>query len=202
MVFLIEQQAKNLVARAQAELDSLREAGVEEEWEAPQVRRQEMQEMMRRVRAKVREGAKGEEYEFKKGDFDKQEEAGGNADVAMGGMGDVPGRRNAARIRYEIGRDLRELVEKGVREMEVYDVHTAETMKVYKEALERVKRSGKFTSGTMPRTGILKNRNEEIMVDNQGRRMSTGIPIAGLPLQGQPIRTFENHEGFARRSSK
>jgi hypothetical protein len=198
MMFLIEQQGKRLVARAKEELDHLSGDEVDGGWEAPRAGKEELEAMIKRVRVEAR---KGEEYEVKKGDYD-QKAGEQNGDVAMGGMDDIPKRRSAAQIRYKLTKDLNELVRRGVREMDAYDAHAKETTKVYWEALERGKRNGKFTFGQVPRGGILKTRNEEIMVDDQVRKLSTGMPVVGLPPQDQPVRTFENLGELARRGSK
>ena len=216
MMFLIEKRGEDLVAGAREELARLEEDGVDEGegWEGNGVGREELDEMIKRIRVPRRADAKGEEYEVKEGDFaikpaerltmgDTSLPVTDDGDVQMGGMHDSPRARNATQIRLELSRDLRELVERGVREMEAYDVHAQETTKVYKDALERRKGKGKSTSVPVPGGGILKNRHDEILVDrNQVQRMSTGMPLVGMVPQAQVARSFENIEEVVRRGSK
>lgn len=193
MIFLIEQHAANLVSKAQAELEK---EGLEE-GESEVLGKREYEEMMRKVRAGRREGAKGEEYEVRKENFAvmpvvQEQIVDGGGDTEMGGMlNPFPKPRTATQIRADLSRELRAVVEKGIYEIEMYDRHARETTRGPREALRR---------GTGP--GILKNRHVESPIDgDQIRGMSNGMPVAGFS-PAHHDRRFESIGELSRRGSK
>lgn len=88
---------------------------------------------------KAREGAKGKDYEVKPG-FPEFKDAPAavttDRDVAVSGTGMEPSRPGAF-IREELPLQMRQLVDRGVAELEAYDKHAAESANNYKQALKR-----------------------------------------------------------------
>jgi len=217
MLSLVQQQAGRLVARAREELDALEKGSedtlVFEEEETPEEKvkkdlvSKEVQNMVQRLKAPVKKNAKSEDYELKPGSpIFKAPAAPQDTDVEMGGMNnESPKSRTATVIREELGRNLRELVDKSVREMEAYDTHALGVSNHYKQALER--RTGKAAPPPSAPTGpksILKNTGSSDStpvspLDN--RRMSAG-QIFAQATAGQPVRTYESIGDVARRGSK
>lgn len=179
--------------------------------------RQSREEMLKRVRVKAREGAKAEDYEVNPGSLEFRGaplDVTGHGDVEMSGMGSS---RSAATIRQELSLQLRDLVDRGVAELEAYDNHAAESTNMYKQALKRREERRGSTSTSAVQSpiatsagglggggfggGILRNGHEQSLVDATAiRRMSTGVPTVGAaPVQ--PVRAFESVEEVARRAS-
>jgi hypothetical protein len=224
MVALLRARGKDLVRRAEDELAGLEDAvgdyGGERESEEVKKTREENRrsrnEMLRRVRSKAREGAKAEDYQVRPGNVDFKDRipapATGNGDVEISGMGPS---RSAAAIRQELSLQLRDLVDRGVAELEAYDNHAAASTNMYKQALERQNQRRRSTSTAVVQPsvatgaggfggGILRNGHEQSPLDMTAvRRVSTGMPIGKFPAQPvQPVRTLESVEEVARRGSK
>ncbi len=150
---------------------------------------------------------KSENYEFripdKKGDITSKPDE----DIEMGGM-DTNSRPTTARqVCQALARELRSLVDDSVKQLKLYDTYCAQTLGTYQEALDRrIAREARptpirATSGLGPAKGILHNKNESSPIDqNAIRRMSTGMPVAGMSPQ-KSIRNYEDMESMARRDS-
>lgn len=159
MVALIESRARELVRQMEGQLARL---DGEEADDAAGARgrvrhgdggghlKKSLEEMMKSVRAKARAGAQAGEYEVKAGNplsEDAVEKPAGDGDVEMSGTEPNPNSSlSRAQIHANLCRDLRELVELGVSEMEGYDTHAADTTDMYKRALEKRQKSAGSTS--------------------------------------------------------
>jgi hypothetical protein len=218
MLSLVQQQAEKLVANAREELDALERGSedtlvFEEEEETPEEKakkelvKNEVANMMQRLKVRVRKDAKSEDYELKPGNpIFKTPAIPKDDDIEMGGVNDEPPkRRTATVIREELSRDLRELADKSVKEMEAYDTHTLGVSNHYRQALER--RTGKSVAPPPAPTGprsILKNTSSTDSTPvspMDSRRMSAGHIFAHAAA-GQPVRTYESIGDVARRGSK
>lgn len=150
MLGLLEARSRELEQIADEELarlgdDTDEAARVEAEEREIQSRRSR-EEMMRRVKFKPKEGAnKVELYEAKPRDGTftngppnaEQHWTGG---ITLGGMDQRPrSRRTAYDIRTALAQELVSLVERGVYELQAYDIHAAQSKELYKQALERRK---------------------------------------------------------------
>jgi hypothetical protein len=106
-----------------------------------------LEEMMKRLSIKARAGAQAGDYEVKAGNHEFRETVGkpaGDGDVQMSGTEPNPNSNaslSRAQIRANLSRDLRELVELGIREIEAYDAHAADTAGMYNRALEKRRKS-------------------------------------------------------------
>ena len=218
MVGLLLARGKELTERAQERLEILdadfgSSDGSDAESESVEMRRKRIEErssraeMLRRVRVKAREGARGEEYEIKAGNLEFRDAVSApgtsNGDVWMSDIGPIL----SSDIRQELSLQLRDLVDLGVAELEAYDNHAAESTNMYKQALKRreERRGSTSTSNSQSEiatsvVGILRNGHEQTPVDmNAMRRMSTGMPVVGAPVP--PVRTTKNMKDNARRNS-
>lgn len=228
MLGLIQARSKFLVQKAEAELAALGEASDDNDEDEPEESEKSREEMIRRVRVKMKESSKAENYELKSSSMDSFSRT--NEDVETLGTG-ANVRRTRHRIRVSLSNKLRDLVEAGVLILEAYDTDAASSAKMYKQALERRKeRFGSISSaaGAVPSpadagaggstsaggfgsgringggggfgSGILRNGQEQSPLDLVAiRRMSTGMPVARSPVQ--PVRTFESVEDVVRRGS-
>jgi hypothetical protein len=180
MMFLLERRGVDLVKKAKKELAVLGD-GEPGHQENAQLKR-DVQNMIRRTRVPMKVDAKPGAYEITGNTFKDAEPdlfVSEDQDVEMGNT-DTAELRTQTTIRAELTHELRDLVMRGASEMEAYDAHAEETMKKYKQALER--RRGKTvpsisTSGppsAPPPKSILTNRHVESLVDKEAiRRMPT-----------------------------
>jgi hypothetical protein len=213
MIYLLERRGEALVKKAKEELAELekRERGQHErDPERDKEMQKELRSMIERLKVPASKDAKEGEYEVKVGDdtfqyMDSRPVIREDQDVEMDGTGiTVLKPRTSRTIREDLAHELRDLVMRGVSEMEAYDAHAEETTRKYKQALERRKERNRSTaapSGIL-KNGILKNKYTEITADTEGiRRTATGMPLSGS-TPGQVVRTFENIGAVARRGSK
>ncbi|KAE9372033.1 hypothetical protein N431DRAFT_374856 [Stipitochalara longipes BDJ] len=210
MMVMVEQRVESLKAKAREELDEI-EGDYEDDSGDPEERkrvRTELDAMFDRTRMLPKKDAKSEDFEVKPGGFAPYNGNGlfypapTNGDVAMGGTETDPKSRTARMVWEGLSRDLQEVVDRAASEMEGYDRHAQETMVPYKQALER--RTGRHIPAPVA-TGIagsiLRNRNEESPIDRDAiRRMSTGMPVVGVPA-APPTRAYEKMDHIARRGS-
>lgn len=208
MMSMVEQQVTALKANARKELDEL-DGDYEDDSGDPEERRRvrsEIDAIFRGATAPAKTDVRAEDLEIYPGDF-KVFDRNGNAtraaadgDVDMTGTDSKP--RTARMVWEALGKDILDLVDKASSEIVAYDRHAQNTINLYKQALER--RTGKQIPppiATGINGGILRNRTEESPIDmNAFRRMSTGMPIVGLP-SAQPGRAYEKMDEIARRGS-
>jgi hypothetical protein len=216
MLALVQQHADNLVARAREELDALEGASdgaMEFEDGEDQAKKESMKNeissMMARLKAPMKGDAKSKDYELKPGAPELQtpttrKNSGG--DTEMGGTSAAP-RRTATVIRAELAKNLRELVDSSVKDLEANDVHAKGVLAHYKQNYER--KTGKPAPTPAPAApkGILKNSGagsseHSPISPNDPRRMSAGHFFANAGV-GQPVaRNLESIGDIARRGSK
>ena len=210
MMFMVKQRVEALKANARKELDEL-EGDYEDDSGDPKERqraRSEVDAMFQRTKIPAKKDAKSEDFEVKPGDFKPHHSNGiaipapADGDVVMGGTEADPKPRTARMVWEGLSRDLLEVVDRAASEMEAYDRHAQETINPYRQALER--RTGRHIPtpvATSVSGGILRNRNEGSPIDmNAIRRMSTGMPIVGLPAAA-PNRSHEKMDEIARRGN-
>lgn len=120
----------------------------------------------------------------------------------MGGTETISKPRTARNLWEDLSKDLQHVVNQAVSEMEAHDKHAEKVLRGYKQALD--KRTGRTfnpAAASGVSGGILRNRNVQSPIDrNEVRRMSTGMPISGLPAT-PAARTYENMDEIARRGS-
>lgn len=213
MMFLVAQHKARLVEEAKEALgrerlaSGRRRRSYDKDASAPD--EQEIQDLLRRLRAPVRPGASPRDYEYKPGDLDAAARIVGMGDAANDNNGtgphpEMPSRE--AMIRATLDEELRNLVRRATAEMKNYDVHAQRTKNHYRQALLRSATSdwshalsadaalpaaggGPVAGGGGPdaaaaarKGGILVNRNAEIFVNTQAlARMAT--EESGSPTQ-------------------
>lgn len=211
MMFMVEQRVENLRARAREELAEI-EGDYEDDLGDPEERkrvRSEIDAMFQRTRMPAKEGAKSEDFEVKPRDFKPYSGNGianpmpaDSGDVAMSGTGADAKPRTARMVWEGLSRDLLEVVDRAASEMVAYDRHAYQTNDVYRQSLER--RTGRQVPTPVAAGvsgGILRNRNEPSPINvNAIRRMSTGMPIVGVP-PAQPTRSYEKMDEIVKRGS-
>jgi hypothetical protein len=144
MLRLLIARSKVLTQKARVELAGLEEGS--EDWiedEGRERRKEEVkksrEEMLRRARLKAQRGAKTEDYVVKPGNAgfrdDVPEKTIMDVGVEVGGV--APSSRTAAEIRAKLSTALQDLVNRGVKELEAYDNHAAQSIRMYKQALGR-----------------------------------------------------------------
>ena len=183
MLGLVERRGEALVAKAREELAILEESGSGEvDGVATQVNKDEMEEMLRKIKAPAKKDAVPGEYELKEGElrgaYSSSATSNTDRDVEM----ESPSNRTARTVREELSGMLKELVNRGVSEIEAYDGHAELVSNYYRQALERSNsRSGSISSASGTAAvagggGILKNKDEDIRVDRAaiGRMGTTG----------------------------
>jgi hypothetical protein len=213
MLALVQQHANVLVARAWDELDGLErgsEGTVDFEDEEDNAKKaavkNEISSIMARLKAPMKEGASSKDYELKPGAPElhttttRTDSAG---DTEMGGMSAAP-RRTAAVIREELARNLRELVESSVKELEANDVHAKGVLMHYKQNYER-KTGRPAPTPTLPKS-ILRNSGAGSSEHSptspiDSRRMSAGHNFANAGA-GHVTRNMGSIGEIARRGSK
>lgn len=175
---------------------------------------QDVEDLLESLRVPARKDTDGKEYEYEDGDFNSPSgRASGKGvdaegDAAMGGMSNS--KPAPATIRGELTRALQELVTRTAADMEDYDRHAENTKNYYQAALQRsaARKASELdpepssrmnaTDTTGRQTGgILKNRNEAIMVDKEAlgriRREEHNYAPVNAPtgprrVQGEPTR--------------
>jgi len=209
MMFMAEQRVEYLRTGAREELAKMGdyEDDLGDAEERKRIR-SELDAMFQRAKAPANKDAKSEDFEVRPGEFKPPCNSNGianhppsNGDVPMGGFETDPKPRTARMVWEGLSRDLQEVVDRAASEMEAYDRHAQETIFPYKQALERRNASRYIPPpiATGVNSGILRNRNEESPVDmNAIRRMSTGMPIVGLPA-APPTRSYEKMDEIVRR---
>jgi hypothetical protein len=210
MMFMVEQRVENLRARAREELAEI-EGDYEDDLGDPEERKRvrvEVDAMFQRTRMPAN-GARSEDFEVKGGDFKPYSGnrianpiPANSGDVTMSETG-ADAKPRTARIVWEgLSRDLLEVVDRAASEIVAYDRHAHQTNDVYRQSLER--RTGRQVPTPVAigvSGGILRNRNESSPIDvNAIRRMSTGMPIVGIP-PAQPTRSYEKMDEIVRRGS-
>jgi hypothetical protein len=158
----------------------------------------------------MKEGASSKDYELKPGAPELQppsirtDSAG---DTEMGGMATAP-RRTATIIREELARNLRELVDMSVKELEANDVYAKGVLMHYKQNYER--KTGKPAPTPTPTPALPKSilRNSGAGSSEHSpispidpRRMSAGHIFANAGA-GHATRNLESIGEIARRGSK
>ncbi len=208
MVCMAEQRVMDLKARAKQELDEM-EGDYEDDSGDPEERkrvRSELDAMFERMKKPVKDGAKSEDFEVKPGDFKFHRSNGGinpYRDVAMGGAETYSKLRTARMVWEGLSRELMEVVDRAAWEIDAYNRHAQNTLSLYEQALERrgVRRAP-APMATGVSGGILRNRHEESPINMTAiRRMSTGIPLAGV-APAPPTRSYEKFDEIARRGSR
>jgi hypothetical protein len=210
MMYMVKQRVEASKANARKELDEL-EGDYEDDSGDPKERqrvRSEIDAMFQRTKIPAKKDAKSEDFEVKPGDFKPHHSNGiatpapADGDVVMGGTEADPKPRTARMVWEGLSRDLQEVVDRAASEMEAYDRHAQETINPYRQALER--RTGRHIPtpvATGVGGGILRNRNEGSPIDmNAIRRMSTGMPIVGLPAAA-PDRSHEKMDEITRKGN-
>jgi hypothetical protein len=192
MMFLIERRGDDLVKKAKGELAVLGD-GESAHQENAQLKK-DLESMIRRTRVPMKGDAKPGAYEITGETFKDAEPnlfVSEDQDVEMGNTYTAQ-LRTQTTIRADLTHELRDLVTRGASEMEAYDAHAEETMKKYKQALER--RKGKnvpsiSTSGppsAPPPKSILTNRHVESPIDKEAiRRMPAFKDLDDMPRRGR-----------------
>jgi len=211
MISRIEKRAQGLVARAQSELDYLESRGEDGDAGEKGGREglaREMEVMMQKVKAKHPDWSEREKgfYEVKRGGLEVQGNGEGgdrDGDVEMRDVVDArPRRRTATVVKKEVSRELRELVDDGVKELEAYDGHARRTVEYYRGPLERMRRkSGAQVSFDLGSEGSGSRANREGMGEREIRRMSTGMPSTRVVAR-EPVMSPKSIEELTRRGSK
>lgn len=167
MLFLIERRADDLVKKAKRDLAELEDADHPCQTRAPR-NNEDIRNTIRRIRTTAKTGAPPGAYEIKDDTFkdpDPSLLSSTGQDVEMGTS--APRSREA--IRADLTHELRDLAMRGASEMEQYEAHAEETTKMYKQSLERRKKSKPSASSpevppappkTAPPKGILVNKSE------------------------------------------
>jgi hypothetical protein len=209
MMSMVEQRVENLRTRAREELAGM-EGDYEDDSGDPEERkrvRMELDAMFQRTKMPPKKDAKSEDFEVKPGESPYRGigavyPAPADGDVAMGGTG-IYQKEGTARMVWEgLSRDLQDVVDRAASEMEAYDRHAQDTMVPYRQAFER--RTGRQVPAPVAigiSGGILRNRNEESPIDRDAfRRMSTSMPVVGLPA-APSTRSYEKMDDISRRGS-
>ena len=154
---MLQARGKELLQKAEEELAGLGENGEVggENGEARRKRddiRRAKEQMLKKVRVKAREGSTSEDYEIKPSEPDLKASnpalGASCGDVAISGVGYF---RSAATIRQELSHALRDLVDRGVAELEAYDSHAAQSTSIYEQALKRrEERRGSTSTTSIP----------------------------------------------------
>lgn len=224
-MFLVQQRAERLTAKAREEIAALgnewEDEGEEEEWE---IKQKSVDAMFAGLRVPAKKGTTSADFEYKVetikpgtgGQTVSINAPRGDKDIAMGGMEFRP--RTTSRspppetsypsphqLLSTLSMDLKELIDRGASEMAAYDAHARAVLAIPKAALDR--RAGGGRKGYVPgaSTSI-----SPITVSGGGgggvqspgviRRLSTGMPIPGFVQQ--PARVMETMEELSRRGSR
>ena len=161
MIGSLQAKGKDLVRQAEEDLarldDDAQEDSMEEEFRGIEARKSR-EEMMNRVRFKMRQGTKPGDYEIKPGRLEFRDAiaapGAGNGDLEISGM-DHP--RSATTIRQGLSIKLRDLVDRGIVELEAYDAHAAEPTSMYKQSLKRREERRRSTSNTAFQAPVAKS---------------------------------------------
>jgi len=148
MVLLVEERARYLADQAREELARLRKDGGEEVVDDVGRRKEvekAVESIVQKVKTAAQRDARPEDYEIRSGRRESNTGivvpvvGGGGGDVEMGGVDttDYSSSRRSIAIREQLSRDLKGMVDRGVAEMEAYDVHAESVNKYYRQALER-----------------------------------------------------------------
>lgn len=189
MLYLIEKRADDVIKKVESELGAIGDAEVPRQ-QNDQVK-QDIQNMILRTRVLAKDDAPPGRYEIKSDTFQDSEPSllpSEDQDVEMANT--AP--RTESSIRAQATYELRDLVMRGASEMEIYEAHSEETTKRYKQALERRKGRAKLATpsfgnpSAVPPRGILVNKNRDKPIDKDLKKKTA---------------TFETHEDMARRGS-
>jgi hypothetical protein len=188
----------------------------QEENERREELQKELDEVVRLVKySRARKDAKSEEYEHVvgggKGTKERSEGSkDSDGDVVMGEDEDTERERETAYgICRRVDAEVRELAERGTRELESYDKHAESVVRGYKELLNKDKSRNGSTSGVAgsrkgsttgsERSSAIQSPMESVR-EGDIRRLSTGMPIV-VENGGKGARTGESIEALARRDS-
>jgi hypothetical protein len=165
MVFLTQQRADYIQARAQRDIRHLQENTNPADLEEETVRAIETTEMLRhpqksslltRLKASPKQDSKPEDFLFTMRELNDSSTINTSSpaedrllnDTDMSGI--TFNTRTASTIREEAAKDLQEIINLTTGELEGYDIHSKYVIDRYKTALERRASTGVDALGTMP----------------------------------------------------
>jgi hypothetical protein len=185
-----------------------------EENERREELQKEMDEVMRVVKySRARKDAKSEEFEYVVGGGKGRKEGSegsrdNDGDVVMGGDEDAERERESAYgICRRVDEEVRELAERGTRELESYSAHAESVVRGYKDLLNKGKPRNGSTSavtglqrGSVSSSGMSSAIQSPMEPVREGdvRRLSTGMPVV-VENGGKGAKTGESIEALARR---
>lgn len=227
-MFLVQQRAARLTAKAQEEIATLEnewneESDDKEKWKV----KKSVDAMFAGLRVPAKKGTPSTDLEYKveaiqsgtEGQAASTNGARENGDVVMGGTEFHPRTTlrssppessylSSRQILSALSNDLKELVDRGASEMVAYDAHAKQVIALYQSALDRRTTGGrreslpKISTSMSPTStsGVGGNGGGGVQSPADIRKFSTGMPFPGF-IQ-QPARVKETMEELIRRGSR
>ncbi|KAE8449762.1 hypothetical protein EG329_007537 [Mollisiaceae sp. DMI_Dod_QoI] len=210
MMFLVEQQAERLAAKAREELSDFGSDSEDGEREQREKRNRQksVDALFASTRVSAKKGARSEDFEFKVEKVPSNAlpakpggPVGGDGDVTMGGTEilttprsppgedddiDMDNIRSPREVLTSLSSDLKDLVNRGAPQMQAYDIHAKTVVQHYKQALDRrASRTGSMASPINTAYGgtgggILRKGSDASPVDTHGIRRMS----SGMPITG------------------